>query len=131
MNTDARAMNPADTTLAPTLCCYEGCDRVAVTTDADGDDCCVECAAKAERWVIVTDLSESARWCDAELAEKLKEAMSELGYDVEIRESGRGRAEGTYMYRDDGSYMQAKYDPRNGVVEYFEHVLNRAWNKLI
>lgn len=131
MNTDARALNPADTTLAPTLCCYEGCEDVATTTDREGDDCCVECAAKAERWVIVTDLSEDARWCDAGLAEEVEEAMAELGYDVEIREPRRGEIEGTYMYCDDGSYMQAKYDPRNGVAEYFEHVLNRAWNKLI
>lgn len=125
-----RAMNPTDTTLAPTLCCYEGCDAVATTTDNDGDECCAECAAKNSRWVIVTDLSEDARWCDAGMAEQLEETLADLGYEVEIREPRRGEAEGTYLYWDDGQYSMPR-EERGNALEHLNEVIRRAWNKLI
>ena len=130
MNTTTRAMNPADTTLAPTLCCYEGCDAVATVTDDDGDDCCVECAAKQESWVVVTDLSEDARWCDAGLAEEVEEAMAELGYDVEIREPRRGEIEGTFAKNQRGELVSVRH-LNSKIAERFRFDFDREHDKLI
>lgn len=131
MNT-TRATNPTDTTLAPKTCRYRGCDSIAVTTDAEGDDCCLDCAAKAEQWVVLTDLSESATWCTAEQAEALESAMRGLGWDVEIRQPRSSEAEGTYMRGSSGDLGRAVwFDPAQDAVEYFKAALDREWNKLI
>lgn len=122
-----RAMNPTDTTLAPTLCCYEGCESVATTTDADGDACCVECAAKQESWVIV---ERFGRWIDADFAAELTSAMDALGFDVEIREPRRGEIEGTFMRNDRGDLVSIRHT-ESSVAEHFKFVLEREHDKLI
>lgn len=112
------------------VCCYEGCDRPATDHDSDGCRACEECAAKSYEWVIVTDLSESSRWLDADLAEKVEEIMSEQGWSIQIREPRSGsEAQATYYRRDNGDLQIVGFTiPKPEALRY---ALDEASNKAI
>ena len=112
------------------VCCYEGCDRLAREHDSDGDLACEEHAAKSYDWVIVTDLSESSRWLDADLAEKVEGIMSEQGWNVEIREPRSGNeAQATYYRRGNGDLQIVGFTiPKPEALRY---ALDEASNKAI
>lgn len=100
------------------------CTREAIVRDPFYDMCCVEHAARAENWVILTPIHANALWCDSVLAEKIVDAMSEIGYEVEIREPTSIEAEGTYSnIRGDHLIPRNRIDGR--VYDQFRRDLER------
>lgn len=110
------------------ICPYEGCTKLAIEHDHDGDLACEEHAAQSERWVIVECLN-GGPWLDEEHAPAVEEKLEELGYDVQIRSPLRGEAEGTYYRKGDGTLQITGYTVPTP--DCLKHAINRAWQSVM